>query len=150
MSCDSEAELQAAADAAICSLFLMNDSEEDILASSVFEERDLTRRRGSVTESRSTQRNEPYEHHRLTHQSSNSSLGIHGLDPELRDEDVHQPSSAAARSDSVNENHNDMAEAGNTGKAAKGHIEQSPVLDLAAVMDRCGGDLELLHSVMDR
>jgi hypothetical protein len=158
MSTEDEADLQAAADAAICSLLLMNDNEEEILDSSVFDNSDLSRHHDQQS---SSSRNGPRigdspDHPRLTHQLSDPSLAIHSLDTELRDEEIHGPTTMAVRSETEEEYSVVSSEVGNS-KSSKSprmcELEgemQKQVLDLVAVMDRCGGDLELLHNVMDR
>ena len=109
-------------DAAVCPLFLVSDFN---LAN---------------------QRNESLEQDRLRTQQSDSALVIHGLDSELRDEDLHEPSSAAAETREKSEN---MIVLSENGKSSKGQT-QLQVLDFGTVLDRCGGDLELLKSVMER
>ena len=117
---DDQADLEAAADAAICSLF-------------------LTANGGS-------------EYHRLTQQGSNSSLVIRP-DSESRDEFLHQPSFVAASVDmeekSLGNELGDGIEKSSKSDRTK-NTPRSTSLDLATAIDRCGGDLELLHCVMDR
>ena len=153
MSTEDAADLQAAADAAICSLLLMNDTVEDILDASVFDNSDVSRHHDQQSSaSRSGSRIEIPDHPRLTLQHSDPSLAINSLDTELRDEDIHDPTTMAVRGEAEEEYSGVSSEVGNS-KASKCEVEadlQKQVLDLVAVMDRCGGDLELLHNVMDR
>ena len=157
MSTADEAGLQAAADAAICSLLLMNDSEEVILDASVFDSSDGSRHQDHhISSSRAAPRTDAPDHSRLTQQLSDSSLVIHSLDIELRDEEIHGPTTIAVRSETDEEYSVISSEAGNP-KASKSPQTceaeadlQMQVLDLVAVLDRCGGDLELLNNVMDR
>ncbi len=158
MSTEDEADLQAAADAAICSLLLMNDNEEEILDSSVFDNSDSSRPHDhQSSSSRNGPRiDTPANHSRLTQQFSDSSLVIHSLDTELRDDEIHVSTTIAVRNEAEEEYSIVSTEVGNS-KASKSpgtceaEVElQKQVLDLVAVMDRCGGDLELLHNVMDR
>ncbi len=158
MRTEDEAELQAAADIAICSLLLMNDYVEDVLDSSVFENPEVSRHQDHQNSlSRIGPRIDAPDHARLTQQPSDSSLTIHILDTELRDEEIHDPATLASRGESDEEVSTVSSEVGNS-KTSKSpptlEVEEADlhkqVLDLVAVMDRCGGDLELLHNVMDR
>ena len=124
MSSEDQAELQSAADAAIGFLFLASDESSELVES---------------------------DDRHLTHQGSNSSLTIGGFESESRDEDLHTSSVASALSTEAREQAETIAATSVHGKTKwQGSNFQHDVLDLAAVSDRCGGDLELLHSVMDR
>ncbi len=157
MSTEDEADLQAAADAAICSLLLSNELEEDILDTPVFDNSDISRHSDQpIIPNRSGPRIDAPDHARLTHQLSDSSLVMNSSGTELRDEDIHDPAAIAGRSEIDEEYSSTPSEAVHSKAASKSAelcVEgdfQKQVLDLVAVMDRCGGDLELLNDVMDR
>uniref|UniRef100_A0A7S0MX26 HPt domain-containing protein n=1 Tax=Cryptomonas curvata TaxID=233186 RepID=A0A7S0MX26_9CRYP len=134
----------------------MNYSEEDILDASVFDNSDVARHHDQQSSSsRSGSRMDTPEHSRLTQQLSDPSLAINSLDTELRDDEIHDPTTMTVRGEADEEYSGASSEVGNS-KASKSpqtcEVEadlQKQVLDLEAVMDRCGGDLDLLHNVMD-